>query len=193
MPSIVIIYHSASGTTAQLADAIFAGAQELATPSVYRISGAEIIAGRFKNEEIWAQLDQADAIIFGSPTYMGGPSAQFKAFADASGERWSQRAWANKIAAGFTIGTLANGDQSSTLLSFSVFAAQHGMLWCGLDIAGGHDEQGRNRLGTQLGVAAQSNDGQVNAIDLMTAHYLGKRVAQIALKMSNKPIAKDTP
>ncbi|MFC7421642.1 flavodoxin family protein [Iodobacter arcticus] len=192
MPSIVIIYHSASGTTAQLAEAIFAGAQELATPSIYRISGAEIIAGRFIDEAIWAQLDQADAIIFGSPTYMGGPSAQFKAFADASGERWSQRTWANKIAAGFTIGTLANSDQSSTLLYFSVLASQHGMLWCGLDIPGGYDEQGRNRLGTQLGIAAQSSDGQVNPIDLMTAHYLGKRVAQIALKMSH-PSSKDTP
>ncbi len=77
MPSIVIIYHSASGTTAQLAEAIFAAAKELATPSIYRISGTEIIAGRFIDEAIWAQLDQADAIIFGSPTYMRGPSAQF--------------------------------------------------------------------------------------------------------------------
>jgi NAD(P)H dehydrogenase (quinone) len=63
----------------------------------------------------------------------------------------------------------------------------------GLDIAGGYDVQGRNRLGTQLGGAAQSSDGQVNPIDLITAHYLGKRVAQIALKMSNAPITKETP
>jgi len=35
---------------------------------------------------------------FGSPTYMGGPAAQFKAFADATGDRWAARTWANKVA-----------------------------------------------------------------------------------------------
>jgi multimeric flavodoxin WrbA len=35
-------------------------------------------------EADWAALDAADAIIFGSPTYMGMASWQFKKFADAT-------------------------------------------------------------------------------------------------------------
>lgn len=183
MTAVVVIYHSATGTTAQLAEAIHAGAAEIADATLFRISGTDIIAGRFQHEDIWTALDQADAIIFGSPTFMGGPSAQFKAFADASGERWSEKKWANKVAAGFTIGANLNGDQLSTLAYFSVFAAQHGMLWCGLDIPGGYDTAGRNRLGTQLGLVAQAEGSKVEAIDLTTAHYLGRRVATIARRM----------
>ncbi|MCV2360398.1 flavodoxin family protein [Paucibacter sp. TC2R-5] len=185
MTSVFIVYHSATGTTAKLAEAIGEGASEVGSTSVYGITGEEIISGRFQNETIWAKLDQADAIIFGSPTFMGGPSAQFKAFADASGDRWSDRKWADKVAAGFTIGSNLNGDQCNTLIYFSVLAAQHGMIWCGLDIPGGYDSLGRNRLGTQMGVTAQSADGQLSEIDLVTARYLGKRVAQIAKRLAS--------
>lgn len=185
MTAVSIVYHSATGTTGRLAEAVRAGAAELATVSVCAISGDEIIAGRFQNETIWGELDRSDAIIFGSPTFMGGPSAQFKAFADASGDRWSERRWADKVAAGFTIGSNPNGDQGNTLIYFSVLAAQHGMLWCGLDLPGGYDPLGRNRFGTQMGVTAQSTDGQLSEIDLITASYLGRRVAQIAKRLSS--------
>ncbi|XUJ34422.1 flavodoxin family protein [Bradyrhizobium japonicum] len=57
---------------------------------------------------------------------MGGPAAQFKAFADASSYRWSQQRWADKIAAGFTTGACAGGDQLHTLTYFTILAAQHG-------------------------------------------------------------------
>ena len=48
-------------------------------------------------------LDAADAIIFGSPTYMGMASWQFKKFADATSKRWFTSAWKDKVAGGFTI------------------------------------------------------------------------------------------
>jgi len=181
--SVIVVYHSATGTTAQLAEAIHAGAAEIAHATLFRITGDDIIAGRFRHETIWPALDEADAIIFGSPTFMGGPSAQFKAFADASGERWSEKKWADKVAAGFTIGANFNGDQLHTLSYLSIFAAQHGMLWCSLDIPGGYDAAGRNRLGTQLGLVAQTAGSEVDDIDLATAHYLGRRVASTAKRL----------
>jgi multimeric flavodoxin WrbA len=122
-------------------------------------------------------VDAADAVAFGSPTYMGGPAAQFKAFADASSERWEGQRWADKVAAGFTVGACANGDQGFTLAYFSILAAQHGMLWCGLDIPGGLDKAGRNRLGAQVGLVALATEGEVDAADLATAQYLGRRLA----------------
>lgn len=182
---VSIVYHSATGTTGKLADALFVGASEIASVSAFPITGDQIISGRFQNTTIWDRLDKADAIIFGCPTFMGGPSAQFKTFADASGDRWSEGRWADKVAAGFTIGSNLNGDQCNTLVCFSILAAQHGMIWCGLDIPGGYDSLGRNRLGTQMGITAQSTDGQLSEIDLVTARYLGKRVAQIAKRLSS--------
>ncbi|QEV28367.1 flavodoxin family protein [Streptomyces coeruleorubidus] len=53
-------------------------------------------------DEQWAQLDAADAIIFGSATYMGTASAAFHSFAQASSKRWFPHAWVDKLAAGFT-------------------------------------------------------------------------------------------
>lgn len=73
----------------------------------------------------------ADAVVFGSPTYMGTVSAPMKAFMDASVKPWSGQAWRDKIAAGFTVSGSPSGDKFNTLMTLAVFAAQHGMVWVG--------------------------------------------------------------
>jgi NAD(P)H dehydrogenase (quinone) len=183
MPAVAIVYHSTTGTTGQLAQALLAGVQtvEQVQASVHRIDGEDIHQGRFVNEKFIEVIGQADAIVFGSPTYMGSVSAQFKAFADATGELWAARQWADKIAAGFTIGSNYAGDQLSTLQYLKTFASQHGMLWLGLDIPGGFESGVRNRLGSQSGLIAQTRDNTVHADDLGTAKYLGARVAKFAV------------
>jgi NAD(P)H dehydrogenase (quinone) len=80
----------------------------------------------------WEQLLAADAIVFGAPTYMGGPSWQFKKFADASSKPWFTQAWRNKLAAGFTNSATLNGDKLSTLQYLFTLSQQHGMLWAGM-------------------------------------------------------------
>lgn len=180
LPRIAIVFFSASGVTARLAEAVWAGASEVADAVPCRITPSDIVEGRFTNEEILKAADAADGLAFGSPTYMGGPAAQFKAFADATSDRWSEQRWANKVAAGFTTGACANGDQGHTLAYFAILAAQHGMLWCSLDIPGGSDRHGRNRLGSQLGLATHAVEGVPHSSDLATAHHLGKRLASSA-------------
>ena len=183
---IVIVYHSVTGTTAQLAEAIAAGCSSGMAVDVQllRIEGEDIIRGRYKNSAVLDAIDQADGVIFGSPTFMGSVSAQFKAFADATSERWETQLWANKIAAGFTIGSNFSGDQLHTLQYLQILANQHGMLWAGLNIPGNHNTAGLNRLGAQSGVIAQSADGLLHETDLLTAHYLGQRVAQVSKKFA---------
>ena len=180
MPLLAIVYFSISGTTEQLAHAVASGAAGLTEIALCRINGNDIVSGRFQNERLLEIIDRADAVAFGSPTYMGGPAAQFKAFADASSDRWSEQRWANKIAGGFTTGACASGDQLHTLTYFSILAAQHGMLWCGLDIPGGEDPGGRNRLGSQLGLATHLVGDDLPESDLSTAEYLGQRLAKMA-------------
>lgn len=186
MIKVAVVFHSASGSTRQLAKAVAAGAVSVQGVAVIQaeIIGADISAGRFCNNLLLEQLDSAKAIVFGSPTYMGSVSAQFKAFADASSERWERQLWATKIAAGFTIGSNFSGDQLHTLQYLQVFANQHGMLWTGLDIPGNQNGGGLNRLGAQSGLIAQSTDGLLHETDLLTANYLGQRVAQLSKKFA---------
>jgi NAD(P)H dehydrogenase (quinone) len=183
---IAIVYFSATGTTARLAEAIQTGASEFAEATLCRISGEDIVSGRFQNKEIMKIADAAHGLAFGSPTLMGGPAAQFKAFADATSDRWSEQQWGNKVAAGFTTGSCANGDQTHTLTYFTVLAAQHGMLWCSLDIPGGIDQRDRNRLGSQVGLVTQAEGGVLPDSDLATARHLGQRLAKVTRALATE-------
>jgi len=188
MPNISIIYFSGTGHTTKLAEAVQKGAASVAgvTTRLIAISGEDIVKGRYHNEAVFAELDSSDAIIFGSPTYMGGPAAQFKAFADATGGKWYAGAWRDKLAAGFTISQGASGDKLSTLHYLFTLAMQLGMVWIGLPELPMND-QGINRLSSYSGVMAQagqeSPDIAPNAADKRTAELLGQRVAQYAVKL----------
>lgn len=191
MITVAVVYFSALGATEKLARQLLEGINTVDDVKAieYQIQGRDIFEGRFDNDEILTLLDSADAIIFGSPTYMGSVSAQFKAFADATSERWDSQQWRNKMAAGFTIGSCLNGDQTNTLKYFSTLASQHGMLWVGLDVAGGYNSLGINRLGCQMGVVGHNPEGDIHQSDLDTAKYLGKRVANIT-KACAGPLAE---
>ncbi|MDP5138448.1 flavodoxin family protein [Rheinheimera baltica] len=186
MVKVAIIFHSASGTTKKLAEAVASGIRSVSEVDVVfaEIVGTDIVDGRFKNLALIEQLKNVDAMVFGSPTFMGCVSAQFKAFADATGDLWAEKAWSNKIASGFTIGSNLSGDQLNTIQYMQIFANQHGMLWASLDIPGNCDAEGRNRLGAQSGLIAHSTDGELNGIDVVTAKYLGQRVANVAKRFA---------
>ncbi len=184
---VVIVYHSITGTTAQLAEAVAAGCRSVTAVDLQllRIEGEDITQGRYKNSAVLEAIDQADAVIFGSPTFMGSVSAQFKAFADATaGDRWGEQLWADKVAAGFTVGTGYCGDTLHSLHYLQILAAQHGMLWAGLDLAGAGDVKAPNRLGAQAGVIVRAVDGAIEQPDLQTAFYLGQRVARVAMRFA---------
>ncbi|MDH5217311.1 MAG: NAD(P)H-dependent oxidoreductase [Gammaproteobacteria bacterium] len=188
MIRVGIIYFTKTDVTGQLASSLIAGVNSVNGVEVveHKIEGHEIIEGRFINQELFINLKSCDAIVFGSPTYMGGVSAQFKSFADATSELWCEQEWSGKIAAGFTCGSALNGDQSSTLQYLFTLSSQHGMLWIGLDSAHGYKSHGVNRLGCQLGVVAHSQDNLINEIDLASARYLGARVAKYATQINSK-------
>ncbi|HEY5832483.1 flavodoxin family protein [Streptomyces sp.] len=181
-PSVVVAYHSGTGHTAVLAEAVAQGAQEAGAL-------AELVAVDTITDEQWGRLDAADAIVFGAPTYMGTASAAFHVFAQATSDRWSRRAWKDKLAAGFTIAGAMSGDKLHTLQYFTVLASQHGMHWVNLDLPPGWSssvgsEHDLNRLGITLGAGAQANTDEgpeaVPKADSETARHLGRRVARTA-------------
>jgi NAD(P)H dehydrogenase (quinone) len=74
------------------------------------------------------KLDASDAIIFGSPTYMGGPAARFKALADSTVGSWFQRKGRDKLAVGFTVSGAPSGDKLGSLQYFQALAQPLGAL-----------------------------------------------------------------
>jgi NAD(P)H dehydrogenase (quinone) len=170
-----------------MAEAVAEGVQQAGqTAKLFRITGEQIQTGRWKDEAVMAALANADAIIFGTPTYMGGVAAQFKAFIDTASEAWFGQAWKDKIAAGFTHSSSPSGDKQGTLLYLAINAAQHGMVWVGVtDMPSQYlgKTDGVNRLGSFLGVMGHSELDMSGAPatlepgDRLTAVNLGHRVA----------------
>ncbi len=169
-PALAIAYHSGFGHTATLAQAVAAGASE---------AGADVsmVAVDLLRDADWDTLDAADGIIFGSATYMGNVSAAFQSFTEKTGRRCINGTWRDKVAAGFTNSGAKSGDKLNTLVSLSVFAAQHHMHWVNLGLGPGWNssagsEHDLNRLGFFLGAAILGVGGDEvihSILDIMTA------------------------
>lgn len=190
MSKLAIVYFSGSGKTHLMAEAIAQGANQVSGVKVelLRIVEEQIVNGVWQNAKILDKLNQSDAIVFGSPTYMGGVAGQFKLFIDAASDIWFKQGWKDKIAAGFTHGSCASGDKQSTLMYLAINAAQHGMVWVNIgDLPSQflNKDDGVNRLGSYLGVTGQgidlSKDGIKLALDpgdRLTASRFGQRIAK---------------
>lgn len=185
MKRIAIVYFSQDGATRLLAQHVAEGAQHQGVESItLEIKAADIVTGRYQNDALFRRLQTCDAIVFASPTYMGGPAAQFKAFMDTSSDGYANKLWRNKLAGGLTMGGSVNGEQQQTLYSFVTLACQHGMIWVGLDVSKHTDSRGLNHTGSSIGVVASylDNTSQVNSNDLATAFYYGERMASLLNK-----------
>jgi multimeric flavodoxin WrbA len=182
MSKVIVVFHSGYGHTKRVAEFVAEGA------------GAELLAIDAEGnlpEGGWEQLAAADAIIFGSPTYMGGASWQFKKFADTSSKAWYGRAWQDKVFGGFTNSASLNGDKQVTLIGLQTLASQHGGIWVSLGLLPSNSKAAArtdiNNLGGSVGLLVQSpSDAGVDEIpqgDLDTAKRYGQRVAEVAGKL----------
>lgn len=185
MVKIAIVYSSVNGHTARLAEAILKG-----------INSVEGVEGKLISSEEALERSTLDdlssnytAIIFGTPTLMGSPSAKFKAFMERSSGVYFRKLWKNKIAGAFTVGGSRSGSKVNTLMDLAVFAAQHGMVWVpvtippGWNISTQKEEEGLNVSGFFLGVGAQANVDQDSNVapapwDLKTGISYGKRMGE---------------
>ena len=175
MSAIVIVYHSGYGHTAKIAEAVAAssGGQLLAIDAE-----GNLPAGG------WEALAAAKMIVFGSPTYMGSVSWQFKKFADASSKPWFGQAWKDKLSAGFTNSATLNGDKHSTLHYMMTLAMQHSMLWVGTGMMPANSKAATrddiNNVGSSAGLMTVTpSDASVDEMvpgDLATAAKFGERL-----------------
>ena len=188
MTSVAVVFHSGYGHTTKQAEAVHAGAAGVpgVTATLYAID-----ADGNPPDGIWDALAAADAIIMGSPTYMGTVSWQFKKFADASSKPWFGQVWKDKIAGGFTNSAALNGDKGVTLDYLYHLAMQHSMVWLGTGMMPSSMKAAQrndvNRLGSFSGAMAESptdsspEEGPPPG-DLETARLFGARLAGFAAK-----------
>jgi NAD(P)H dehydrogenase (quinone) len=184
----VVVYHSGSGHTKRMAEAVAEGAGA----ALFAIDADGVLP-----EAGWGALDAADAIIFGSPTHMGGPSWQFKKFADESLKAYFDSRWKDKVFGGFTNSACLNGDKLNTIQYFLLLSGQHGGLWVSLAIkpacfkASKRDDL--NRMGSYIAPMAQSDADaspeEMSSGDLETGRAYGARVAGIARRLAKASTA----
>jgi len=183
MSKIVIVYHSGYGHTKKVAEAVAEG------------SGGTLLAIDAEGnlpEGGWEQLAAASAIVFGSPTYMGSVSWQFKKFADASSKPWFSQQWKNKLAAAFTNSATMNGDKLSTLHYLFTLSQQHGMYWVGTGMMPSNSKAATradiNYVGSSSGLmTATPSDASVDEMvdgDIATAKKFGERIQEAAAKFA---------
>ncbi|WP_269914167.1 flavodoxin family protein [Acinetobacter sp. HY1485] len=142
-------------------------------------------------EQDWAQLEQADGIVLGAPTYMGSAPWQFKKFADTTSKIWYTRGWQDKVFAGFTNSASLNGDKQNTLIQLQTLASQHGGIWVSLGLLPANSKtatrQDINNLGGSIGLLVQTpSDASIDEIpqgDLETAKVFATRIYNVTSRL----------
>ena len=189
---VAIIYYSQTGTTYELAKAVEEGARQ---------AGAETRLLKVKEtapDEVWQgnenwkkhqdetdrikeatndDLEWADAVVFGTPTRYGLPSAQLKNFIDQTGSLWAKGALVNKIGSSFTTTATAHGGQEQTILAINTAFYHWGMII----VAPGYVEASQFQAGNPYGASFTSNNAQLDPdeVALTAGRLQGRRVAEV--------------
>ena len=183
MSKIVVVFHSGYGHTAKIAEAVAA------------TSGGTLVAIDAEGnvpDGTWEKLAAAHMVVFGSPTYMGSVSWQFKKFADASSKVWAALGWKDKLAAGFTNSASMNGDKLSTLHYMFTLSQQHGMLWAGTGMLPSDKKSATrddiNYVASSSGLMTTTpSDASIDEMvpgDISTAKAFGTRLAEVTAKFA---------
>jgi NAD(P)H dehydrogenase (quinone) len=193
---ILVLYYSPGGTTAEMANIIARGIEEVegmqarirTVPSVSPVTeqSADVIP---ESGPLYATLDdltECDGLILGSPTHFGNMPAAMKYFIDSTSALWMGGKLAGKPAAVFSASTSMHVGQESTLITMMLPLLHHGMLIVGLpytetalfETRTGGSPYGATRLTDDLDATTISDDERKLCI------ALGKRVATTAKKLS---------
>ena len=191
MAIVAVVYHSGFGHTKLQAEAVLRGAAGVEGISATLMT-SEQASGKLD------ELDKADAIIFGCPTYMGSMSAEMKKFVEAAAKKWFTMAWKDKIAGAFTNSSSFSGDKVNTLVGLVINAMQHGMIYVGTGMLPASNDHAsmknidgpgptaHNRVGSFLGAMSASfqvDPGEAPGKgDIETAEMYGARVATVTLQ-----------
>lgn len=194
MPKLIVLFHSRTGNTAAIADAIAEGAEsvkhtevdvrrldDLAPESVIQADerwrkSREALAKRYRTLESVDRLVEYDAIILGSPTRYGIMSAELKNLLDQTGPQWKKGAFVDKVGSAFTSVQTPHGGHETTLWSIMMPMANLGMII----VTPGYTDPSTFIGGSPYGATGTTSGVGITDSDLAVARHQGKRVATVA-------------
>ena len=192
---LAVIYYSATGTTYDLAKAVEEGAQqagaEVRFRKVHELAPEEAIKSNegWSNHRLQTQdvpeatnddLEWADAIVLGTPTRYGLPSAQIKQFIDGTGGLWGQGKLVNKIVSSFTSAATQHGGHETTLTALNN-TFYH---WGAIIVGPGYADPIQFQSGNPYGTSFTSNNGELDPdeVAINAAKFQAKRVVEVTEK-----------
>ena len=195
MADILVLYYSRGGSVARLARQIARGVDEIdgaraRLRTVPPVAPVTEQAAPPEPEDGAPYVDKADlaecaGLLLGSPTRFGNMAAPVKHFLDTLGAEWASGTLIGKPAGVFTSTATMHGGQESTLLTMLVPLLHHGCVIAGIP----YSETALNTTrsgGTPYGashVAGAKDDPQLSDDETALARALGRRVAQLALRL----------
>ena len=202
MAKVQIVFYSMYGHVYKLAEAVAEGARQVPGAQVELYQVAELVpdealerTGAKAAREAFAdipfakpaQLAEADAIIFGTPTRFGNMCAQMRNFLDQTGQLWLKGALAGKVGSVFTSTGTQHGGQETTITSFHSTLLHQGMIIVGVPYTGPEltnmkEITGGSPYGAST-LAGGDGSRQPSGNELIIARSQGKRVAEIANKL----------
>jgi len=199
MPKVLVLYYSSYGHIEAMAYAQAEGAA--------RVPGAEVIVKRvaelvspevakasyFKVDQAAPlatpdELEQYDAIIFGTPTRFGNMAAQMRNFLDQTGPLWTRGALVTKVGSVFCSTASQHGGQETTITSFHNTLLHHGMIVVGLpytfkDLATMREITGGTPYGASCVTGAGSESRMPTPLELEMCRFQGEHVTRITSRL----------
>ena len=197
MAKVLVLYHSMYGHIETMAQAVAAGAREVAGTEVTVKRVPETMApeafaaahGKAQQAPVAKpeELADYDAIIFGTPTRFGNMTGQMRSFLDQTGALWAQGKLIGKVGSVFTSSATQHGGQESTILTFHPTLLHQGMVVVGLPYSesrqmGLEEIKGGSPYGAST-IAGGQGERMPSAQELGMAGFQGRHVATIAAKL----------
>ncbi len=200
---VQVVFYSMYGHIYRLAEAIAAGAREVADSEVtlYQVpelmpdevlekSGAKAARAAFAHVPVISpdRLAEADAILFGTPTRFGNMCAQMRNFLDQTGGLWVKGGLIGKVGSVFTSTATQHGGQETTLTSFHTTLLHHGMVIVGVPYSEARqmtlaEISGGSPYGAST-ITGGDGSRQPSENELAIARFQGKHVATLAKRLA---------
>jgi len=195
MAKVLVLYYSSWGHIEAMAYAQAEGAKRVPNAQVTVKRVAELTpvevakASGFKLDQVAPlatpdELDQYDAILFGTPTRFGNMAAQMRNFLDQTGDLWTRGALVGKVGSVFCSTASQHGGQETTITSFHSTLLHHGMIVVGLpytfkDLATMREVTGGTPYGASCVTGAGSELRMPTPLELDMCRFQGEHVVRI--------------
>jgi len=198
---ILVIYYSMYGNTFELAKSVVEGAKSVEGAEVYLKTVPELMPEEIikSNDRIKhgkelqkdipfaqpSEMENYDAIIWGTPTRFGNMCSQVKNFIDQLGSLWIKGKLENIVTGVFTSTSSIHGGQESTILTSMIPLFHLGMIVVGVPYSVPElltTESGGTPYGPSH-VAGSNADKPVTEHEKNIGIAFGKRIAEITQKV----------